>query len=315
MNPYLNNKAILDLVMRWKFHLGTIALISCIISIVLSSPILLKPTFKSTSTIYPVNMGKYSEESYTEQMLEVLESGDIRDKMIAAFKLDEHYKISPQKKYYKSFLYKKYSAMVSFRKTENEAVVIRVLDTDPLLASAMCDSLEKFYNKKIQSLHRIKWAEEFNIRNLELQRWKNRMDSIISCLSELGRKYGVMEISGQAEGISSAYFAAVANGKDNETLKEYFTNVASKSPEARSLMLRVEGGSKMVVETLEKREEAVRELTKDITYCAVVTKPYPADKKDRPKRSVIVLMSVFITLLMAMIVIGVIENRNDIKSL
>jgi uncharacterized protein involved in exopolysaccharide biosynthesis len=46
----------------------------------------------------------------------------------------------------------------------------------------------------------------------------------------------------------------------------------------------------------------------------VITPPYPADKKDWPKRSVIVLMSVIFTLIMAMVVIGVIENRNNTKS-
>lgn len=314
MNPYLNNKAIIDLALRWKYHLGIIALIAAVLSIVLSAPFLLKPTFKSVTVIYPVNMGKYSEESYTEQMLEILESGDIRDEMIAAFNLAKHYKISPTKKYFKALLYKKYATMVTAKKTENEAVRIRILDTDPVQASAMCDSLRKYFDRKVQSLHRVKWAEEIDIRTAELGRWKKEMDSITRCLADLGKEYGVMEISGQAEGLSTAYFQAVANGKDNSVLREQFSNVAAKSPEARSLMLRVEGASMMVAEIMKKRDEAFRELTKVVTYSVVVTPPYPADKKDRPKRSLIVLMSVFVTLLMAMVVIGVIENRSDIKS-
>ena len=315
MNPYLNNKTLLELALKWKYHLGVIALISGIIAIVLSSPLFLKPKYKSSSVIYPVNMGKYSEESFTEQMLEVLNSGDIRDQMIAAFKLDAHYKISPLYPYLKSAVYGKYNEEVSFRKTENEAVKIQVLDTDPLIACAMVDSLRKFFDKKVQSLHRIKWAEEYNIRIMEFDRLKIEMDSMTNILSELGKKYGVMEITGQSEGISTAYFQAVANGKDNQTLKDYFINVASKSPEARSLMLRVEGCSMRVIDVQNKRDEAYRELTKEITYSVVVTPPYPADKKDWPKRSVIVLISMILTLMMAMVVIGVIENRNNTKSI
>ncbi|MFA5815895.1 MAG: hypothetical protein WC865_09785 [Bacteroidales bacterium] len=315
MNPYLNNKTLLELALKWKYHLGIIALIAGIIAIVLSSALFLKPKFKSTSIVYPVNMGKYSEESYTEQMLEILNSGDIREQMIAAFKLDEHYKISPLYKYFKTALYGKYAEEISFRKTENEAVRIQVLDTDPLMACAMVDSLRKFYDKKVQTLHRIKIAEELKIRTLELDRLKTEMNSITNCLSELGRKYGVMEITGQSEGISTAYFQAVANGKDNQTLKDYFTNIASKSPEARSLMLRVEGCSTRVIEVQELRDDAYRELNKEITYSVVVTPPYPADKKDWPKRSVIVLISVIFTLMMAMVVIGVTENRNNTKSI
>ena len=134
-----------------------------------------------------------------------------------------------------------------------------------------------------------------------------------NCLGDLGRKYGVMEITGQSEGISTAYFTAIANGKDVTRLKEYFDNIANKSPEARSLMLRVEGMSMQVVKVSELRDDAYRELTKNITYSVVVTPPYPSDKKDWPKRSIIVLMSVIFTLMMAMVVIGVIENRSNTK--
>lgn len=313
MNPYLNNKTLLELALKWKFHLGIIAVIAGVIAIVLSSPMFLKPKFKSTSVIYPVNMGVYSEESYTEQMLEILNSGDIRDQMIAAFKLDEHYKISPLYKYYKTALYGKFNEEISFRKTENEAVRVTVMDTDPVIACAMVDSIRKFYDKKVQSLHRIKVAEEFNIRNEELSRLKKELDSITNILGDLGRKYGVLEITGQSEGLSTAYFQAVANGKNNELLTTYFNNVAAKSPEARSLMLRVEGVANQIVKVAELRDDSFRELTKEITYSVVVTPPYVADKKDWPKRSVIILISVFFTLMMAMVVIGVTENRNNTK--
>ena len=315
MNPYLNNKTLLELALKWKYHLGVIALIAGVISIVLSSPIFLRPKYKSTSIIYPVNIKEYSKESYTEQMLEILNSGDIRDEMIKAFKLDEHYRISPQYQFYRTALYGKYAEEVTFRKTENEAVKITVLDTDPIIACAMVDSLRRFYDKKVQSLHRLKVVEEYNIRKNELTRLQKEMDSLSNALGDLGRKYGVMEITGQSEGISTAYFTAIGNGRDVTKLQEYFDNVAAKSPEARSLMLRVEGASTQVVKIKELCDDAYRELTKTITYSVVVTPPYVSDKKDWPKRSIIVLMSVIFTLMMAMVVIGVIENRNNTKSL
>jgi len=315
MNPYLNNKSLLELALKWKYHLGVIALIAGIISMVLSSPVFLKPKFKSTSVIYPVNMGVYSEESYTEQMLEILNSGDIRDEMIAAFKLDQHYKISPEYQYYKTALYGKYAEEVSFRKTENEAVRIEVLDTDPVMACAMVDSLRRFYDRKVQSLHRIKIAEEYYIRSQEVERLKNNLDSLSGCLGELGKKYGVLEMTGQSEGLSTAYFEAMASGRLNDKLKEAFSNVSMKIPEARGLMIRMENCATQVGLVQVKRDDAFRELSKEITYSVVVTPPYVADKKDWPKRSVIILISVIFTLMMAMVVIGVIENRNNTKSI
>ena len=137
MDNYFSNKNVIDLVWKWKVHLIVIAVIAGIVSIVFSSPTFINPKFKSTAIVYPVNLSEYSEESYTEQMLEILNSGDIRDELIEKFQLDVHYKIDKSYKYYLSAMLGKYSDNVSFRKTENEAIKIEVLDTDPKIA---CDT-------------------------------------------------------------------------------------------------------------------------------------------------------------------------------
>lgn len=313
MNTYLNNKTLMELALKWKYHLGVIAVIAAIISVVFSAPTFLKPKYRSFAVVYPVNLGEYSEESYTEQMLEILNSGDIRDELIRAFKLDDHYKISPVYKYYKTALYGKFADHVSFRKTENEAIKIEVLDTDPRYACAMVDSLRRFYDRKVRSLHNIKFGEEVTIRHQELARMRVAVDSITRRLTILGQEYGVMESQGQSEGVSAAYFQAVASGRNNEEVEKYFWNIAEKAPQAKMLMASLENYMVHTAEAQKKYDDAYRELNKEITYSVVVTPPFISDKKAWPKRSVIVLMSVLFTLIMAMVVIGVIENRNNIK--
>ena len=314
MNPYLNNKTLLELALKWKYHLGVIAVIAAVIAVIFSAPTFLHPKYKSFAVVYPVNLGEYSEESYTEQMLEILNSGDIRDQLIKAFKLDEHYKISPIYKYYKTALYGKYADHVTFKKTENEAVRIEVLDTDPKFASAMVDSLRLFYDNKVKELHNIKFGEEVKIRKAELDRLNKEVDSLTRRLTILGAEYGVMEQSGQSEGLSNAYFQAVASGRNNTEMEKYYWNIAEKGPEAKKLMLTLDGVMAQVALAQKAHDDAYRELTKEITYSVVVTPPYESDKKAWPKRSVIVLMSVIFTLIMAMVVIGVIENHNNTKS-
>jgi len=314
MNPYLNNKTLLELGLKWKYHLGIIAVIAAVIAIVFSAPTFLKPKYRSFAVVYPVNLGEYSEESYTEQMLEILNSGDIRDQLIKAFQLDQHYRISPVYKYYKTALYAKYADNVTFRKTENEAVRIEVLDTDPRYACAMVDSLRGFYDRKVKELHNVKYAEEFEIRGRELARYQAKVDSVEHKLSILGSEYGVMELNGQSEGLSNAYFQSVASGKNNPDMEKYYWNIAELAPEYKKLIMSLETFMKMEGEAQLAYNNAYRELNKVITYSVVVTPPYISDKKAWPKRSVIVLMSVLFTLIMAMVVIGVIENRNHTKS-
>ena len=61
-----------------------------------------------------------------------------------------------------------------------------------------------------------------------------------------------------------------ATGKDNPELRQYYDNVAEKSPEARSLMLRVEGIANQMVKAQGLHDDAYRELNKEITYSVVV---------------------------------------------
>lgn len=285
-----------------------IAIIAGIISVVFSSQHFIKPKFKSMAIVYPVNLGEYSEESYTEQMLEILNSGDIRDKIIESFKLDEHYKISRNYKYFFTAIIGKYNDNVSFRKTENEAVRIEVLDTDPGMASNMVNSLISHYNDKVASLHRIKHQEVFDVYTVQLKKGYHKLDSIRIAINAIGEQYGILEFYGEqtAEASRAMYRT---NTVKRESAEKFLGNMSDKGYEYKKLKDQHDGLLKSLVdiEVLQAAERS--ELEKEITYSQVVTPPFPADKKSSPKRSVIVLMSVFLTLILAIIIIGVIENR------
>ena len=313
MNNYMNNKNLLELVIKWKIHLIVITLIATAGAVIFSGPTFIKPKFKSFAVVYPDNLGEYSEESHTEQMLEIFNSGDIRDQVIKAFKLDEHYRISKDYKYYQTAILAKYADHVSFRKTENEAVRIEVLDTDPVVASDMVDSILLFYDQKVRAIHSKKYKEDLEIRERELKREKRQIDSLQLQLKQIGRSYGVMESRGQAEGVSSAYFNLLAAGKGNteygQQLRKQFIDIAAHSPEYSGLFLQIEGLYKLLAVTQGLYNDAYREYTKKITYSNVITHPFPADKKAWPKRSIIVFGTVILTLILALVIIGAIENR------
>jgi len=308
MENYFNNKNLLDLVWKWKVHLIVIAIIAGIVSIVFSSTNFIKPKFKSMAIVYPVNLGEYSDESYTEQMLEILNSGDIRDRVIEEFKLDEHYEIGREYKYYLSAMIGKYSDNVSFRKTENEAVKIEVLDTDPVVARDIVESLILCYNDKVATLHRIKHQELYDVYAEQLQRGYNDLDSLGDGINSLGEEFGILEFYGEqtAEASRALYRN---NTVKRESASKFLTNMADQGYDYKKLKDQYDGLLRSLVEVEVLQAKTKSELSKEITYSQVVTPPFAADKKSSPKRSVIVLMSVILTMILAIIVIGVIENR------
>ncbi len=307
MENYFSNKNILDLVWKWKVHLIVIGIVAGIISIAFSGPGFIKPKFKSTAVVYPVNLGEYSEESYTEQMLEILNSGDIRDQLIEKFELDKHYKIDKSYKYYLSSIISKYSDNVSFRKTENEAVRLEVLDTDPQMAKNLVNALIDLYNNKVAELHRIKHQEVFDVYAEQLKKGYRTLGILGDSIDQLGDEFGILEFYG--EQTAEAARAMYKNTAKSADAEKFLENMADKGYLYKKYKDQYDGILKSLVEIEVLQADTRSELDKEITYSQVVTPPFAADKKSSPKRSVIVLMSVFLTLILAIIIIGVIENR------
>ena len=314
MENYFSNKNLVDLILKWKVHLVIIATLAGIIAVVFSSSTFIKPKFKSFAIVYPDNLGEYSEESSTEQMLELLNSGDIRDQLIDEFNLTEHYEVDKDYKYYLTAMHAKYSDNFSFKKTENEAVKIEVLDTDPEMAYNLVNGVIKAYHKKVRTIHNAKYQEELDVRSRELERERAYIDSLINRASEIGEHYGLVDISSQFEGMFSDLNANRFYNSKGEATNPILKELGKVGPEFMKITSMMEPMLTRYSLILTEYNNAYREFNKEITYSNLVTRPFVADKKFWPKRSVIVFMSVLLTLIMALIVIGVIENRAYFKS-
>src|SRR4051812_9523199 len=90
---------LIDIVKKWWKPLLIVGVVSIIVSAIFSSPAFIKPLFKSTAIIYPSNMAPYATENPTEQMLQMFESEDIRDRLIKDFDLYTHYEIDTAGRY------------------------------------------------------------------------------------------------------------------------------------------------------------------------------------------------------------------------
>jgi uncharacterized protein involved in exopolysaccharide biosynthesis len=55
-------------------------------------------------------------------------------------------------------------------------------------------------------------------------------------------------------------------------------------------------------------EDALRFYNANLTYCNVITKPFPADKKSYPVRWLIVAMTLILTFFFSIVVILMVEN-------
>lgn len=304
MENYFKTKSIFVLIMKWKWHLLVLAVVAGGLGVLFSSSWFIKPKFKSTAVVYPANISPVSEESETEQMFELLQSEDIKFKIINAFDLYEHYGVDENGENHLWQIIKNYDGNISIAKTPNEAIVITAIDVDAQMASDIVDSIITFYNAKVLDLHTAKSKEIVAIYKRQYEKKLKEIDSLGIVLKTYRTKYGMLDLSSQVE----KYTEAISNGRTLDEAREVLGNWEEYGAEySKNDSLFYYALSDMhTAKTI--YEGSLRDSEKIQTYAHVVTKPYPADKKSSPVRWVIVLFSVLGGLMAGTIIISVIEG-------
>lgn len=310
MEQFFDISKIFKILWKWKIQLSIVVIVAAIASIIISSPLFIKPKYKSTARLYPVNIAEYSEESESEQLLEFLNSTDIKFKLIDELKLDEVYHISRQDPLYKTYMLAELGENVSLKKTEYETVEIRVLDENPQRASDIVDSLISYLNQKIQSVHSLKYQEVAEIAKHDLKIQKDTIDSIRGLLQDLRQKYGLLDYDLQVKAASKGLYKS-----NSAKAEQLLSNLREKGDEFKYLQNRLAHREAMIDSIQTEHDWAVSNARKKITYSLVVEHPFTADKKAYPIRWLIVALSVVGAFLFCALTILVIEvNRERSRS-
>jgi uncharacterized protein involved in exopolysaccharide biosynthesis len=313
MNNFFDNQRIFQLIWRRKFHFIVIGVVAIILSAIFSGPAFIQPKFKSTARVYPTsNVAIFSEESESEQLVEVINSKDIKLQMFEAFNLDEVYGISKEEPQYLTYMFDIYNTNVKIRKTKYETVEIEVLDYDPVRASNMCDSLIHFYNEKVGEMHSLKHIEVFELTDKYIKKKSKELDSIANVLQQLRNETGIISYS-QLERITEGYMAALSENRGGtsgaQIIKKQLDDLKRYGDDIIVLERKFNKYTQMIDSLATIKEVQLLEAEKDITYSHIVEYPVPADKKSYPVRWLIVAFSTVSAIFLALLVFLVLDYR------
>lgn len=312
MDKIFNSAHLINLIAKWRYHLLAIVLITAILASIFSGASFITPLYKSHAIAYPANVEPYSDESETEQMLQILGSQDIVDSMIKKFDLAKHYEINPEYKYFKTALYNTYHEHVSINKTPYESTLIEVSDRNPDTAALMVSSLLKFYDMKIASLHKSKSLEVISMYKIQLMKKRHGLDSLKNILYVLGTEQGIIEYEYQSQEIMKGYLRTVDGSNENINTKEVnrlMENMEKSSGQLVEVIQMIQDEARSYVEVKLDYEMAIRFYDSNLTYSNIVSHPYASDKKSYPIRWLIVSLASFASFLMALLVIFFLENK------
>ena len=315
MNNFFDNQRILTLIWKRKFHFIIIGAVAILLGAVFSGPFFIKPKYRSTARIYPSNIGEMSEESKSEQMLEILNSNDVKLKMFNAFNLGEVYKVKKDDPKYLTYMFDIYNENVKTSKTEYETVEINVMDFSPERAADMCDSIIHFYNQKVGQMHRTKTWEMVQILQKQLDKRYLLIDTLTAELNKVRAETGIIDFNEQVPEVTRGYMTALATGRgsapDTKEIKKLYDNMIKKGADSYWLEKKYNFLINEIDSVNVLYEINLSEFQKNITYSHVVESPFPADKKAYPVRWLIVLFSAFSGVFFALLVFLVIDYKKE----
>jgi uncharacterized protein involved in exopolysaccharide biosynthesis len=311
----------------WKKPLALVMLASLLASVIFSSKYFIQPKYKSVMIMYPVSTSsvskallsdsygpkqdilEFGQEEQAEQMLQILNSNAIRDRIIKKYNLLEHYEIKANSPYKLTELYKEFESNITFRRTENMAIKVTVLDKDPQTAADIANDMAVLFDSTKAKMQKDRAIKAYKIVEAEFNRKREEIRTMEDSLVKL-RELGVFDYETQAEMINQQLAIEIArNNKASIAALEAKLQILAKfgGPYV-SIRNQLEHEKKQFSQLQAKYEEAKIDAFEDLPQKFVVNTAYKAEKKSYPVRWLIVVVSVFASMLLAVLAILILEQ-------
>lgn len=282
---------------QWK-KLSIVAVVAIITSSFFSSPLFISPKYKSSTVIFPSNLIAFSNESNTEQLLQFINSEELKNTIAKRFNLYNHYGIDSTEERAVSKFNEYYNSNFSASSTLYESVDIEVIDVSPKLAQSMANAVVEETNKLILQIKKNMVGEYVKTYYNQLKIKETEIDSIESKLKYLRITYGLLDVKAQSKVISKRLGKSMSE-TDNKILK----GLQEHGGEYTLLQnqLKVETNSYKELKLI--YDKNLVDYNGTLTFTTIVSKANLPDKKCAPLRMVIVVLFTLSSLLLALTIL------------
>ena len=189
---------------------------------------LITPLYLSTAIIFPAASSSVSfseqrntkassmdfgEEEQAEQLVQILQSAQIKDLIVEKFDLMKHYNISESDGYKYDKLNKAYEGHFSFERTRFGSIKIDVLDRDPKLAARMANEIVSLIDTVKNNIIRKRTLPAFEITKRKKEQLENEINALLNEMDSLS-KLGVVSLD-----VRSRLFQALVDSKNPQEKK------------------------------------------------------------------------------------------------
>jgi uncharacterized protein involved in exopolysaccharide biosynthesis len=316
---------LIGFIVKWWKPIAIVTFATAVISA--GASFLIKDKFQSTVIMFPstthsiskalidvqgaskADLLEFGMEEDADQMVQILNSDEIFQRIVQKFDLLKHYDIDPSGKLAQTKLRKEYEGNISFKRTEYLSVRVDVMDEDPQMAADIANEIAAQLDTVKNRMQKERAREGLYIVQTEFDEQSAFIKSMEDSLKAIRMK-GINDYESQAEVLNKEYATALARGDQRaiKALEEKLDILSEYGGEYVALKEGLELYREQLSLLKVKLKEATVDATQPISHKFVVNHAYKAEKKMYPKRSLIVIFSSLAAFMLSLFVIIGIEN-------
>jgi tyrosine-protein kinase Etk/Wzc len=276
--------------------------ITFVASVIVS--LLITPLYLSTAIVFPAASSNVSfseqrnvkaaamdfgEEEQAEQLVQILQSARIKDRIVKKYNLMAHYDIDANESNKNYKLTQAYNDHFTFTRTRYGSIQIDVLDKDPQQAAKMANDIVDLIDTVKNEMINERTKPAFEINKRKMIQLEHERDSILNILDSLSN-LGVVSID-----VRSNLFQALVDSKSPGEKAEIQNKIDINRKFGSMFDALEHRRNEMIIKIEEFRvsyEQAESDANANFTHKFIVEKAVVADRKEKPKRMIIVLVSV-----------------------
>lgn len=328
----LNNESIklLAKIYTWRKKLLIVTLIAGVISVVIS--FLISPQYLATAIVFPsrtfsvskllIEQNQGSQEDYmdigdeddAEKLLQILNSSEIRTRIADQYNLWDNWQIKKNTEYSQYYLKLKWEDMVTFKRTNFVSIRIDVYD---YVANRSAD----ITNSIIAYADSVKFRMTREVAKQALDITKDEYNATIARINELEdslqsiKELGVLDNKAEIAAYSKSMGKAIESGNESaqkklqeklDVLKKYGTAYDAVSIDLKKYRIKYP-----IIKN--KYDEALVNYNKPMPSKFVVDKATPNEKKAKPMRWLVVIISTSSAFLIALLYLLMMERFIELK--
>ena len=274
---------------------------------------MIEEKYESTVTLYPAksssvtfnevitedqSVSKFGEEDEAEQMLQILESGVIRDKVVNKYQLLNHYDIDLEGKYVYTALNKTYAENIKFKRNNNGAVLITVMDKSPDTAALIANDIASLFDSTKNAMIHERALTDFSIKKNKLAKLENEMQILRDTMSKLS-SMGV--VTNDAYSALTEAFVQSKDVKTKNAFEQKMKMTEKYGSILKSFQVKVEFLSERLATMETSYEQAESDANSFLSHKFIVEKASASERKAYPVRWLIVVLSTISSLIFLLI--------------